>query len=107
MNSVEIRNKISNFKKGKHTINIVNDFPVNGIVYNRVYDIKNKLPLFSKNKNSKSNYCAGYYLVNINNNWTTEFNPKISLLLNHEYTGPFKSEIEASSSNINNKWFEL
>ena len=38
----------------------VNGFPTKVSPYNEMYDIKRKLPLFTKSEHSKSLYCSGY-----------------------------------------------
>lgn len=93
-----------NFLKNKNTTNnpalLVYDYPSDVTPYNKLYDLKSKLPLYTKNNNSKCYYCAGYYLVNVNNNWRVEFCPKRVVLIRQKYIGPF------SSSDIANNFIE-
>ena len=35
--------------------------------YNSMYDVRRRLPLFTKSNQSKSLYCAGYYIIKFNN----------------------------------------
>ena len=72
----------------------VHGFPTKVSPYNEMYDIKRKLPLFTKSEHSKSVYCAGYYLIKFNVTWLKSFCPKLSTLEQNEFKGPFKSEIE-------------
>jgi hypothetical protein len=72
----------------------VNGFPTKVYPYNEMYDIKRKLPLFTKSDLSKSVYCAGYYLIKFNVTWLKSFCPKLSTLEQNEFKGPYKSEIE-------------
>jgi hypothetical protein len=37
--------------------------------HNSMYDIKRKLPLFTKSEDSKSLYCAGYYVIKFDKGW--------------------------------------
>jgi hypothetical protein len=70
---------------------------------NPMFDIQRKLPLFTKNVDSKSVYCAGYYAVKFNKRWVRIFCPKLITLERYQYFGPFKTEQEAKSalSNVN------
>lgn len=81
----------------------VHGFPTRSVPYNSMYDIKHKLPLFTKSEKSKSVYCAGYYLIKFNVNWLKSFCPKLITVERNEYLGPFKSEFEmkAALSNVN------
>jgi hypothetical protein len=80
--------------KQKTSLKEVYGFPVSGKSYNEIYDIQNKLPLYTKTAKSKSKYCAGYYLVNVNNKWNTIFCPKSITLSRYEFLGPYRTEKE-------------
>jgi len=67
----------------------VNGFPTQGKVFNPLYDLSKRLPIYTKEEKSKSFYCAGYYLVKINQTWTKSFCPKLITLQRHQYLGPF------------------
>jgi hypothetical protein len=71
-------------------------FPVSGHAFNEVYDVKRKLPLFTKNIKSKSFYCAGHYAIKISGEWTTEFCPKLLLINRNQFLGPFKTAQECN-----------
>lgn len=62
--------------------------------FNSMYDIQKKLPIFTKSKDSKSHYCAGYYVIKFDKGWVKSFCPKLITLQRYEYQGPFKTEIE-------------
>jgi len=81
----------------------VHGYPTRSIPYNSMYDIKNKLPLFTKSSKSKSIYCAGYYLIKFNVNWLKSFCPKLITIERNDFKGPFKSELEMKAvlSNVN------
>ena len=80
-------------------------YPTSCVPFNPMYDLKNKLPLFTKSEKSKSVYCAGYYLIKFNVNWLKSFCPKLITIERNEYLGPFKTEIEMRTelSRVNSK----
>ena len=59
-----------------------------------MYDVKNKLSLFSKSNNPKSLYCAGYYCIPFEKGWVKSFCPKQITIERYNYSGPFKTDIE-------------
>jgi hypothetical protein len=72
----------------------VHGFATSTNPHNAMYDIQKKLPLFTKSKDSKSLYCAGYYVIRFEKGWVKSFCPKLITLQRYEYQGPFKSDIE-------------
>lgn len=62
--------------------------------HNAMFDIKRKLPLFTKSGDSKSLYCAGYYVIRFDKGWVKSFCPKLITLQRYEFRGPFKTELE-------------
>lgn len=72
----------------------VHGFPTSCDPYNDMYDVNNKLPLFTKSKNSKSLYCAGYYIIHFNKGWVKSFCPKLITIERYESKGPFTSDLE-------------
>jgi hypothetical protein len=62
--------------------------------HNAMFDIQRKLPIFTKSKDSKSHYCAGYYVIKFDKGWVRSFCPKLITLQRYEYKGPFKTELE-------------
>jgi hypothetical protein len=84
--------------KSTHFTKIEKDvygYPVDCIPYNLVYDIKRKLPLYTKTPESKSIFCAGYYAIKLDNIWSNVFCPKLISIHRYENHGPFKTEEEA------------
>jgi hypothetical protein len=71
--------------------NQVNGFPTNSKPYNAVYNVKDRLPIFTKEAKSKSWYAAGYYRITINGKTKTVFCPKLILLDRYDYIGPVKT----------------
>ena len=61
---------------------------------NAMYDVRRKLPLFTKSTQSKSLYCAGYYIIKFDKGWVKSFCPKAITIERYPYKGPFKTEIE-------------
>lgn len=72
----------------------VHGFTSSCIPHNSMYDVKRKLPLFTKSKDSKSLYCAGFYVIRFDKGWVKSFCPKLITLQRYEYRGPFKTELE-------------
>jgi hypothetical protein len=70
-------------------------FQVTGKIYNSVWDVKHRLPLFTKKLKSKSWYAAGWYRVQQHSNWKIIQNPKLILLQRYTYQGPYKTKDEA------------
>jgi hypothetical protein len=68
--------------------------------YNPIWDLKHKLPLFTKEKKSKSWYAAGWYTVKQHRSWKIVQNPKLILLERYQYQGPFHSQ-DLAQQNIN------
>ena len=72
----------------------VHGYPTSCEPFNPMYDVKNKLPLFSKSNKSKSLYCAGYYCIQFENGWVPAYCPKLITLSRNNYLGPFKTRLE-------------
>ena len=87
---------IAKIKNNNATQNLkeVHGYPTRTKPFNSMFDIQQKLPLFTKSEKSKSIYCAGYYLVKFNVNWLKSFCPKLITIERNEFMGPFKTELE-------------
>lgn len=72
----------------------VHGFPTSCEPYNNMYDVKRRLPLFTKSEKSKSLYCAGYYIIHFDKGWVKSFCPKLITVERYETRGPFKTDIE-------------
>jgi hypothetical protein len=72
----------------------VHGFPSSCIPHNSMFDIRKKLPLFTKSNDSKSVYSAGYYVIRFDKGWVKSFCPKLITLQRYEFRGPFKTELE-------------
>lgn len=74
--------------------NEVQGYPTSCKPHNSMYNIKKRLPLFTKSDDSKSLYCAGYYIIRFDKGWVKSFCPKMITLQRYEYRGPFKTDLE-------------
>lgn len=72
----------------------VHGFPTSVTPFNAMYDVKHKLPLFTKSEKSKSMYCAGYYIIRFDKGWVKSFCPKLITIERYESKGPFRTELE-------------
>lgn len=77
--------------------NTIYDFPCSSKPYEPIFNIKKKLPLFTKSSKSKSKYCAGYYVIKFRKGWVKSFCPKLITLERYPYCGPYKTEQEMKS----------
>ncbi len=77
--------------------NEVHGYSTSTSPHNSMFDIKKKLPLFTKSKDSKSLYCAGYYTIRFEKGWVKSFCPKLITLQRYDFKGPFKTEMEMRS----------
>lgn len=83
--------------KVKPTINEVHGYPTRGRVYNPMWDLQQKLPIYTKTNKSKSWFSAGWYRVKKGRNWTTVQDPKLIVVQRYPYQGPFHTQKEAQS----------
>ena len=84
-------------KTNNPVINAVHDYPCDCSPHNPIYDLKLRLPLYTKEQKSKSYHCAGYYLVKTDDEWSIMFCPKKIILTRQEYAGPFVSVEEINA----------
>lgn len=81
-------------KKNKDDTKQIYGYPAKGKIYNQLFDVKRKIPIYTKQSKSKSFYCAGFYLVKQNNIWTEQYCPKNITLQRYEFFGPFATKEE-------------
>jgi len=85
----------------------VHGYKTSCVPHNSMYDVKRKLPLFTKSKKSKSLYCAGYYIIRFEKGWVRSFCPKLVTIEGYTSKGPFKDELtmrsELSKANADDK----
>lgn len=66
--------------------------------YNAMWNLKYRLPLFTKTNKSKSWFAAGWYAVKQHRHWRVERNPKLIVLERYQFRGPFHTEEQARES---------
>jgi hypothetical protein len=72
-------------------LTLIHGYPVLNNAYNAVWDLKLRLPLYTRTQDSKSWFAAGYYSINIRGKWKTILSPKLIILERNTYHGPYKS----------------
>jgi len=72
----------------------VHGFPVNQKPFNPIFDVQKKLPIYTKAKKSKSQFCAGYYIIDFPKGWRKAYCPKLITLQRYDFKGPIKTKIE-------------
>ena len=115
---ITIRNKTANYKtipmlrnreqvefepatkKTKELGHQVHGYDTGCRVYNPIWDVKHKLPLFTTSNKSKSWFAAGWYMVKQHRAWRAVQNPKLIVLERYKYQGPFHSKEEANNATI-------
>jgi hypothetical protein len=75
-------------------IHSIYNYPCSSKPFEPVYNVQRKLPLFAKSAKSKSQYCAGYYVIKFRKSWVKSYCPKLITLERYPYHGPFKTENE-------------
>lgn len=88
-------------KKVVHEDNIWG-FPTGGKHYNALFDVQRYLPIYTKIKDSKSYFGAGYYAVKLDGNWSQHLCPKLIMLNRYEYCGPFSTQ-EAAQREVDER----
>ena len=89
-------------KASKSIENDIYGFPTSGKPHNALFDLQRYLPIYTKDRKSKSYFSAGYYAVKLNNTWARQFCPKLITLNRYEYCGPF-STLEAAQKEVNER----
>lgn len=69
-------------------------YPCEYKAHNILWDVKHKLPIFTKGTKSKSFFCAGYYIVKFNHGWVKSYCPKLITLNRYPYAGPYDTAEE-------------
>jgi hypothetical protein len=73
----------------------VHGFETGCRAFNPMWDVKQRLPLFTKERKSKSWFAAGWYQVRQRKTWAVTQSPKLITLERYAYQGPFHTEDEA------------
>lgn len=74
---------------------LVHGYPTTSRPYNAIYDVKHRVPLWTKEPRSKSWYTAGWYRIKQGRSWTVEQCPKLITIERYPYQGPFYTQEEA------------
>jgi hypothetical protein len=98
MASREANIEFTKLSSAKPAANQVHGFEVTGRVYNPVWDVKHRLPLFTRDTKSKSWYAAGWYMVRQHRAWKAVQNPKLITLQRYQYQGPFHTQQQAEDT---------
>ena len=65
-------------------------YPASCYPHNPMFNVQKRLPLFTKSPESKSLYCAGYYIIRFDKGWVKSFCPKLLLLNGMKVKGRLK-----------------
>jgi len=87
-------------KTAKESDRMVHGYDAGCRVYNPIWDVKHRLPLFTKDTKSKSWFAAGWYTVKQHRTWRAVQNPKLIVLERYKYQGPFHSKEEANDQSV-------
>lgn len=79
-------------------------YPTSCYPHNPMFNVQKKLPLFTKSPDSKSLFCAGYYIIHFNKGWLKSFCPKLITIERNESKGPFKTKLEMKQALANVKF---
>jgi hypothetical protein len=71
------------------------DYPCKSKPYEPLYNVHKKLPLYTKRAKSKSQHCAGHYIIKFRKGWVKSFCPKLITLERYPFQGPWKTEEES------------
>ena len=78
----------------------VHGFETGCRAFNPMWDVKHRLPLFTKENKSKSWYAAGWYAVRQHRAWRLIRNPKLIVLERYAYKGPFHTQEAARDQSL-------
>ena len=87
-------------KKSRPATNSVHGYETGCKAHNSMWDVKHRLPLFTKTAKSKSWFAAGYYWVKQHRSWKVMPNPKLILLERYPYQGPYHTKEEANNESV-------
>jgi hypothetical protein len=70
-------------------------YPCKNKPFEPLYNVQKKLPLYIKRTKSKSQHCAGHYIIKFRKGWVKSFCPKLITLERYPFQGPWKTEEES------------
>lgn len=85
-------------KKSQSSTQSVDGYPCDVVPFNALYDVSKKLPVYTKDPDSKSFFCAGHYLVKNNSTWIPTYCPKLIMLNRSEFRGPYRTKDELNTA---------
>jgi hypothetical protein len=88
-----------NFKKPR-PIDQVYGFDTGCFAYNVLWDLKRKLPLFTKQRKSRCWFAAGWYKIKFRDQWSVIQNPKLISINRYPYHGPYYTCHDAEQAEI-------
>ena len=59
-----------------------------------MFDVQKQLPVYTKAPKSKSQFCAGYFIICFEKGWRKAYCPKMITLSRYKYKGPMKTKLE-------------
>jgi hypothetical protein len=89
---------IKNRKREESTTYSIYDYPCKSKPYEPLYNVQKKLPLYTKRSKSKSQHCAGHYIIKFRKGWVKSFSPKLITLERYPFQGPWKTEEESKQA---------
>jgi len=87
-----------NKKQEDTAVHNIYGYPCKNKAYEPLYDVQKKLPLYIKRLKSKSQHCAGHYIIKFRKGWVKSFCPKLITLERYPYQGPWKTEEESKQA---------
>ncbi len=72
----------------------VHGYPCSQHPYNPMFDVQKQLPVYTKAPKSKSQFCAGYFIICFEKGWRKAYCPKMITLSRYKYKGPMKTKLE-------------
>jgi hypothetical protein len=83
-------------KDGKKTDkkNEVYEFPTSTEPHNALWNVQQRIPIYTKTVKSNSYHCAGYYIIRFATGWVKSFCPKLITLQRYDFRGPYKTKLE-------------
>ena len=72
----------------------VHGYPCSQHPHNPMFNVQKQLPVYTKMPNSKSQFCAGYYIICFEKGWRKAYCPKMITLSRYPYKGPMKTKLE-------------
>ncbi len=89
-----VENNVSKMKTPDDNNFEVHGYPATTFAYNPMFDVQKQLPVYTKTPKSKSQFCAGYYIICFEKGWRKAYCPKLITLQRYQYQGPMKTKLE-------------